>query len=254
MKLDANFGNQAQLDKFYANVPNHLHQAVHKTNEDLCKQKFDTHLSGSTMTSVLFDRNTIFTANAGDSRAVLYSFNKAQGGMKITPLTEDHKPCMPVEKRRVLECGGRVDAIKGSQGQNLGPMRVWLKDADTPGLAMSRSMGDGLAHSVGVSTDPEIKRFELTQDDKFIIVASDGVWEFLSNHDIAKIVWPFYIKNTPEQAGNAIVRAAAQTWRDNDTVIDDITCVTIFLEVDQSVPHFPTAVLGKPILNPSSEY
>jgi serine/threonine protein phosphatase PrpC len=97
---------------------------------------------------------------------------------------------------------------------------------------MSRSIGDYLAHSVGVDIHPEVMRFELTPEDKFIIIASDGVWEFLSNEDIAKIVWPFYLKNSPELAGNAIVRASAQKWRENDSVIDDITCVTIFLEVD----------------------
>jgi len=128
-------------------------------------------------------------------------------------------------------------------------MRVWLKEQDTPGLAMSRSVGDNLAHSVGVSTRPEVMRFELGPDDKFIIIASDGVWEFLSNEDIAKIVWPYYIKNSPEQAGNAIVRAAAQSWRENDTVIDDITCITIFLEVDHVAPKDPNAVLGKPLIN-----
>lgn len=140
----------------------------------------------------------MFSANAGDSRAVLYSYNKATGGMKIKALSEDHKPCMPVEKQRVLQKNGRVDAIKGPMGQNLGPLRVWLKEQDAPGLAMSRSMGDLVAHSVGVSTSPEVKRFELNSEDKFIIVASDGVWEFLSNQDIAKIVWPFYLKNSPE--------------------------------------------------------
>jgi len=65
-----------------------------------------------------------------------------------------------------------------------------------------------------------------------MIIASDGVWEFLSNEAIAKICWPYYLKNSPEPAGNAILRAAAKKWRENDTVIDDITCVTIFLEVD----------------------
>jgi len=49
----------------------------------------------------------------------------------------------------------------------------------------------------------------LEPSDKFIIIASDGVWEFLSNEAIARIVWPYYLKNSPEQAGNAIVRAAA---------------------------------------------
>ena len=105
-------------------------------------------------------------------------------------------------------------------------MRVWLMEQDAPGLAMSRSLGDFIAHSVGVSSEPEVMRFELQPEDKFIIIASDGVWEFLTNEMIAKIVWPFYLKNSPEQAGNAIVRAAATKWRENDTVIDDITCVT----------------------------
>lgn len=116
---------------------------------------------------------------------------------------------MPVEKKRVLARGGRVDTIKGAQGQSLGPMRVWLMEQDAPGLAMSRSIGDFIAHSVGVATEPEVKRFELQPEDKFMIIASDGVWEFLTNETIAKIVWPYYLKNSPEQAGNAIVRAAA---------------------------------------------
>ena len=107
-----------------------------------------------------------------------------------------------------------------------------MKEEDTPGLAMSRSLGDGLAQSLGVSCEPEVKQVLLNPTDRFIIIASDGVWEFLSNEAVAKIVWPYFQKNSPEQAGNAIVRAAAQKWKENDTVIDDITCITIFLEID----------------------
>jgi len=46
---------------------------------------------------------------------------------------------------------------------------------------MSRSLGDQVAHSVGVSSSPEISEFLLDIDDKFVIIATDGVWEFLSN-------------------------------------------------------------------------
>lgn len=60
-------------------------------------------------------------------------------------------------------------------------MRVWLKTEEYPGLAMSRSFGDSMAASVGVHANPELKVFDLTQDDKIIIIASDGVWEFLEN-------------------------------------------------------------------------
>ena len=181
---------------------------------------------------MLFDRNIAFCANAGDSRAVVYSYSSRHGVMRVKPLSHDHKPSLPIENQRIVNMNGRVQPIKGYQGQNLGPARVWVKDQDMPGLAMSRSLGDEIAHSIGVSCDPEVSRFNLSPDDKFMVIASDGVWEFLSNEEIGKIVWPFFLKNSPEQAGNAIVRAAAQQWRKKDTVIDDITCITIFLEVD----------------------
>ena len=59
---------------------------------------------------------------------------------------------------------------------------------------MSRSLGDRIAHSVGVSSDPEISELLLQEQDKIVILASDGVWEFLSNSDVAEIVIPFYEK------------------------------------------------------------
>ena len=80
-------------------------------------------------------------------------------------------------------------------------------------------------------------RFDLKPEHKFVVIASDGVWEFLSSQEIAQIVQPFFYKNNPEQAGNAIVRAAAKKWRQNDSVVDDITCITIFLEVDSKLPQ-----------------
>ena len=63
----------------------------------------------------------------------------------------------------------------------MGPARVWLKNQNIPGLAMSRSLGDLVAASVGCSQDPEVFDFTFDYKDKFIIIASDGVWEFLSN-------------------------------------------------------------------------
>lgn len=61
-----------------------------------------------------------------------------------------------------------------------------------PGLAMSRSLGDYVAQSVGVSPEPEFNIYDISPDDRFIVIASDGVWEFLSNEQVAQIVSPFY--------------------------------------------------------------
>ena len=45
----------------------------------------------------------------------------------------------------------------------------------------------------------------MTKNDKFIIIASDGIWEFLGNDEVWRIIWPFYIQNDSEGAANALV-------------------------------------------------
>jgi serine/threonine protein phosphatase PrpC len=66
---------------------------------------------------------------------------------------------------------------------------------------------------VGVSPVPEVKEFTLGLQDRFVVIASDGVWEFLSNEDVAKIVLPYYEQNAPEAAANALVKASYKKWK-----------------------------------------
>lgn len=98
---------------------------------------------------------------------------------------------------RILGMGGRIDTFHDTSNNNepIGPYRVWLKHEELPGLAMSRSLGDKIAHSVGVSSLPEVTTTYLGVDDKFIVIGTDGVWEFLSNEQVAEIVLPFYQMN-----------------------------------------------------------
>ena len=110
-------------------------------------------------------------------------------------------------------------------------MRVWLKNEDIPGLAMTRSFGDAMAARVGVNAVPEIKAYDLTPDDKIIVLASDGVWEFLDNQVVANIVYPFYQQKNAEGAAEALVRASFKRWKREENVIDDITCIIVFLDV-----------------------
>jgi serine/threonine protein phosphatase PrpC len=97
-------------------------------------------------------------------------------------------------------------------------------------------MGDGVAASVGVFSEPEILEFALTPEDKFLVCASDGVFEFLSNEDIVKIVVPFWKTNDVQGACDAVAQEARTRWTtvsitQEEEVIDDITCVIVFLDV-----------------------
>lgn len=84
-------------------------------------------------------------------------------------------------------------------------MRVWLKDDPLPGLAMSRSFGDRVATLAGVISTPEVKEFELQSEDKFIIIASDGVWEYISDEEAVKIISRYWNKRDVNMACQKIV-------------------------------------------------
>ena len=73
---------------------------------------------------------------------------------------------------------------------------------------------------------------DLCKEDKFIVLASDGVWEFITNEEVAAIVAPFFDKRNAEGAAEALVRESYLKWKsEEDEIIDDITCVIIFLDV-----------------------
>ena len=87
------------------------------------------------------------TANIGDSRTSI-GFRNATGGVTAEAMTVDHKPDLPAEKARIEAKGGRIFAVEYDDGVD-GPPRVWLGHMDVPGLAMSRSLCDGVAHTAG---------------------------------------------------------------------------------------------------------
>lgn len=108
-------------------------------------------------------------------------------------MSNDHKPCVLTEKMRIKSKNGRVEPYQGKKyltldenGIPIGPARVWLKDQNLPGLAMSRSFGDKVAATVGIISEPEIIEHLLGQEDKFIVLASDGLWEFMESEEVVR--------------------------------------------------------------------
>lgn len=145
-------------------------------------------LSGSTAVLTLVQGRRLTTAWVGDSRAVLVRKEVGGGVWRGVALTQDHKPTSAGELARILAAGGRVERLSDGLGREVGPQRVWLPGAWVPGLAMSRAMGDFVAHQVGVISEPEVHCCELEDGDEFLVVASDGVWEFMTVQEAAEVV------------------------------------------------------------------
>ena len=94
---------------------------------------------------------------------------------------------------------------------------------------MSRSLGDSVAESVGVISEPEIIIKDLDSTAKYIVLASDGVWDYLSGDDIIDIVTPFFLKGDPGNAAKEIVSEATKMWEKDGIERDDITVIVSFI-------------------------
>ena len=190
-------------------------------------ERVDSSFSGSTCVSLFYTPEKLICANVGDSRCVIGKFDG--NNWKSKNLSRDQKPSEQDEYERIIKSGGRIESFKDENGNYVGPERVWLKDEDVPGLAMSRSFGDEIAHTVGVITEPEINEYLFAEEDKFIIIASDGLWEFISSDECVGMVKDFYLKNDMDAALNYLYKESSKRWIMEEEVIDDITILMAFL-------------------------
>jgi len=206
-----------------------LAEAFVEVDDKLKKERsIDAELSGTTAVFCLYKvesgKHKIWCANAGDSRAVLYS----KGG-KCTDLSVDQKPDTPKEMARIKAKGGHVSPPEEEWG---GPARVWLDAAMTiPGLAMARSIGDHLVADVGVIAEPEVLEFEIDPcKDLFLTMASDGVWEFIESANACKILQAALDKTGGDAtiACTALIDEATKKWKEEEgDYRDDITAFCI---------------------------
>lgn len=134
----------------------------------------DTDFSGTTSVQAIIRDRKLYVANIGDSRIVMGRATPT-GKFEAVSVSDDHKPDRPDEQARIEERGGRVFAIEYEDGID-GPPRVWLGNMDIPGLAMARSLGDVVAHSAGVISDPEIHEVDITPSDKVRILWAERGW------------------------------------------------------------------------------
>ena len=122
-------------------------------NDELFSGILDIRFSGSTCVTVLTMGQKLFCSNVGDSRGIVVK-RRADNSVVAQAISRDQKPCQADEAARIQKFGGRIDSFRDPEKNPIGPLRVWLKHEDIPGLAMTRSFGDEVASRVGVTAEP----------------------------------------------------------------------------------------------------
>ena len=189
--------------------------------------------AGTTACVALLRDNNLIVSNVGDSRAVMARKTTQIGGdtaaaptWQAIDLSKDQNPDMPHEQSRIESMGGFVSPPP-EPGLSA---RVWLDVGCTQiGLAMSRSLGDHAVKQVGVIAEPVVTQHQVTEEDDFVILATDGVWEFISSDEAVGIVSE-NLHRGATKACQTLIEAAAAKWHDEEgDYRDDITALVIRL-------------------------
>lgn len=129
--------------------------------------------AGSTACVAIVRHNQIVVANAGDSRCVISRKGQAFN------LSRDHKPDLEVEKDRILKAGGYIQCGRVNGTLNLaraiGDMEL-KKDKSLP------------AEKQILTANPDISTVELSDDDDFLVLACDGIWDCMSSQQLVDFV------------------------------------------------------------------
>ena len=154
--------------------------------------------------------------------ARILSLDQIEG---LEPIDEDEGER---DERELLNGGGDGELILGDEIDEGGdPPRVWSPHGDYPGTAFTRSIGDAIAEELGVIPEPEMLTRDLTPEDKIIVLASDGVFEFLTNQSVVDICAKF---TDPLEACRAVVAESYELWLQYELRTDDITMICMFVD------------------------
>ncbi|KAL2523855.1 putative protein phosphatase 2C 18 [Abeliophyllum distichum] len=184
----------------------------------------DCFCSGTTAVTLIMQDQDLIIGNIGDSRAVLATRDKDNSLMAVQ-LTVDLKPNLPREAARIQKCMGRVFALQDEPEV----ARVWLPNSNSPGLAMARAFGDFCLKDFGLISIPDVYYHHITMGDEFVVLATDGVWDVLSNKEAVEIVASAPGRAT---AARALVDCATRAWRLKypTSKNDDCAVVCLFLQ------------------------
>ncbi|KAK9269484.1 hypothetical protein L1049_001259 [Liquidambar formosana] len=245
--------NLLRNSRFHGDAVEACHAAFLTTNSQLHADSLDDSMSGTTAITVLVRGRTIYVANSGDSRAVIAERRGKE--LVAVDLSIDQTPFRNDELERVKLCGARVltlDQIEGLKNPDVqcwgteeaddgDPPRLWVPNGMYPGTAFTRSLGDSIAETIGVVATPEIVVLELTADHPFFVLASDGVFEFLSSQAVVDMVAKF---KDPRDACAAIVAESYRLWLQFETRTDDITVIVVHVNGLTDTAVGQTASLG----------
>lgn len=210
-------------------IRNALRKTFLNVDEALIKMCHENsyHYASSTGVTAIVWNSLLTVAHVGDSKACIAKLSET-GEILPEWLTIDHKPNMPQELRRIQECGGSLAWLHGNKPYIRGGdfLRRQANGEHPKQLNYSRAFGGKDLKMFGLSVEPDINHFEINQDDKLVLIGSDGLWDVLNPKVACEIAISAH--KAGRSATDDLVEAAIRNMP-TCGVCDNVTAIAIFL-------------------------
>ena len=214
--------NYEEIYNLFSEIDKKLHEKYSKENNNIniCYN------SGTTVNIIILFKKKIFSINLGHSKSIIIHKDK-----HIVQLNQCHTPELEEEKERIEKNGGEIK----KEGTDMGPKRICYKNEESKkytGLAVSRSFGDFYSEKLGIISVPEIKEYDVDYNNiNIMIIATDGIWEFLTNEKVRDTIFPYYEENNIVGGIDKLIKVGRKMWSvKNPYYIDDLSAIVVFFK------------------------
>ncbi|CAK56398.1 unnamed protein product (macronuclear) [Paramecium tetraurelia] len=191
------------------------------------KKLDDTHnilLSGCVLTVIIQRDSKLYCAQIGDNRVYIQKEHIHNGKQikNITQILPTHSPSDHSEKTRIFNSGGEVR--KNPQGEEY----IFVRGRLYPQLHVSRSIGDLIAHDIGVLSEPNFREYDITNQDVFLVLTTSPTFAYQVDDDVKNHLSGFSLSDI-QSACESLYKQCKSSWISSEGVFEDMTIILQWL-------------------------
>ena len=216
--------NKELCNLFSKNNYSYIKQLMYECQNSLQNSKIDCDYSGTSCLLIFIIENHLICSNIGNCRAIILEKKD------LFQLAFEQTIDIPEERQRIEKKGGKVIWLRDKDTLQNEEYKIMIKDTDNKShyIDMSRSLGDKMFKKVGIEFSPVISEYILNIETKFVVMGTKGLWNILTNKQVAYYVNKGYKLSNPLESCRKLIKKANEISKQTTNSRDDISIFILF--------------------------
>ena len=216
--------NKELYNLFSKNDYAYIKQLMYECQNSLQNSKIDCDYSGTSCLLIFIIENHLICSNIGNCRAIILEKKD------LFQLAFEQTIDIPEERQRIEKKGGKVIWLRDKDTLQNEEYKIMVKDTDNKShfIGMSRSLGDKMFKKVGIEFSPVISEYILNIETKFVVMGTKGLWNILTNKQVAYYVNKGYKLSNPLESCRKLIKKANEISKQTTNSRDDISIFILF--------------------------